>query len=323
MELEKILSGETHNHILPFLWVHGESERVYRENVRVVRRANIRAFCIEARPHNGFCRQQWWDDLKIILDETEKLGMKVWILDDKHFPTGYANGGAENMPSHLRRQSILKKEYNVEGGNRLRLNLNKECHPPFSAAQALTDIYCKNYKKTCHFTDDRFLSAVAVRVGDKKAVPISLDGCIREGKLIWKAPAGSWKVLLCYLSRNCGVHRNYINMMDEESCRIQIEQVYEPHYEHFKEQFGTTIAGFFSDEPELGNGIIYKMYNTLGTDQDLPWSRELETALEKQLGEDYSRMLPLLWNNDCDQDLTARVRYIYMDQVSRLVEKIF
>ena len=66
-------------------------------------------------------------------------------------------------------------------------------------------------------------------------------------------------------------------MMDRDSCRIQIDAVYEPHYAHFGDKFGSVIAGFFSDEPELGNNSMYKMYNLLGTEQDLPWSRELET----------------------------------------------
>lgn len=30
--------------------------------------------------------------MDIILDECEKRGMKVWVLDDDHFPTGHANG---------------------------------------------------------------------------------------------------------------------------------------------------------------------------------------------------------------------------------------
>lgn len=42
--------------ILPFLWVHGESEEVYREMVRAIYDANLRAFCVEARPHQGFCQ---------------------------------------------------------------------------------------------------------------------------------------------------------------------------------------------------------------------------------------------------------------------------
>ncbi len=74
-------------HVMPFLWVHGESHDVYKKMVNVIYDNNIRAFCVESRPHPDFCRDKWWSDLAVILDEAEKLGMKVWILDDKHFPT--------------------------------------------------------------------------------------------------------------------------------------------------------------------------------------------------------------------------------------------
>lgn len=44
-----------------------------------------------------------------------------------------------------------------------------------------------------------------------------------------------------------------MNLIDSESVRVLINEVYEKHYEHYGRYFGKTIAGFFSDEPELGN----------------------------------------------------------------------
>ncbi len=322
MNIEHILNGKFDNHILPFLWIHGEEEEVYRDNVRAIYNANIRAFCIEARPHKAFCKQQWWDDLAILLDEAEKLGMKVWILDDKHFPTGYANGGVEKMPAHLRRQSVLSKEYVVRN-NHIKLNVNQRFSPPISYPQLLTNVLNKNGGRHNRFNDNRVLSITAIQMDDTSAQPISLNQYVKNGILDWNSPPGTWKVVVCFLSRNCGSHRSYINMMDKESCKIQIEQVYEPHYKHFGDKFGNTIAGFFSDEPELGNGFMYKMYNFLGTPQDLPWSNELESKMQLSLGNDYADLLPLLWHNDGNNELTAKVRFIYMNHVSRLVEENF
>lgn len=47
-------------------------------------------------PYEHFCEDAWWKMMDIILAEAEKRGMRVWILDDKHFPTGYANGILEH-----------------------------------------------------------------------------------------------------------------------------------------------------------------------------------------------------------------------------------
>ena len=66
-------------------------------------------------------------------------------------------------------------------------------------------------------------------------------------------------------------------MMDASSCHVLIDAVYEPHWEHYEADFGATIAGFFSDEPELGNGHLYDWNDPYGHISDYPWSEELET----------------------------------------------
>ena len=45
-------------------------------------------------------------------------------------------------------------------------------------------------------------------------------------------------------------------MIDPESVDVLIEAVYEPHYQRYKEHFGKTFAGFFSDEPCFGNTMM-------------------------------------------------------------------
>lgn len=320
MEIEKIIDGRFDNHILPFLWIHGEDEIVYRTNIQAIYNANIRAFCIEARPHREFCREGWWKDLSIILDEADKLGMKVWILDDKHFPTGYAAGAALEAPASLRRQSVLIKQLPVKEGS-IKLHLSKQMHRKRSFQQSLTDILNKNTGKKNQFDDEKVISITAFEKHTHDY--FNLSEYVTGDIVKWTVPKGDWVINICYLSRNCGSHRAYINMMDEESCKLQIAAVYEKHYEHFKDKFGTVIVGFFSDEPELGNGFAYHMYNYLGTDQDLPWSAALEEKLRNIWGTEFEKNLPLLWMNKYGERLTARVRYEYMDQVSKLVEECF
>lgn len=317
----KLLENREDNHILPFLWVHGETHDVYRKMVKAVYDANIRAFCVEARPHREFGKQQWWEDMEVILSEAEKYGMRVWIFDDKHFPTGYANGGVEKAPPELHRQHICQRRIPARGGKRIRLNLARLIHPQerYSAVAWAMLLYGNNMRLPKKYDDDSLLSCTAW--GENGAV--DLTPFVRRNKLTWDAPAGDWTIEVCGLSRNTGFHRSYINMIDEASCRIQIDEVYEPHYGRFKRRFGNTIAGFFSDEPELGNGNCLNHYNTLGTDQSLPYSGELADALRERLGPEWKSLLPLLWASRTDASETARVRYVYMDCVTRLVEKDF
>lgn len=121
----QVLTGRTPaNHILPFLWIHGEDEATYRKMVRVIHGANISAFCIEARPHPDFCGDGWWRDLEILLDEAEKWKMKVWILDDKHFPTGSAGGALQHAPLSLRRRHITHRSIPVSEGQKVWLSVS-------------------------------------------------------------------------------------------------------------------------------------------------------------------------------------------------------
>ena len=109
-KIRKLLAGECGNYIFPFFWQHGETEEVLREYMKVIAESSIGAVCVESRPHPDFVGEKWWQDMDVILDEARKRNMKVWILDDSHFPTGYANGALKNADGKLRRQSSDRPE---------------------------------------------------------------------------------------------------------------------------------------------------------------------------------------------------------------------
>ena len=331
-KIKVLLEGKGENYIFPFFWQHGETEEVLRKYMKVIHEANIGAVCVESRPHPDFCGEQWWHDMDIILEEAKKYGMKVWILDDSHFPTGFANGAMKEQPLELYRQSITCRQYAGVGGETITIPRealdNAEPFEPNMMEKMMTHNSADGATK--QFDDDRMLGVYAIRQdgADGFVNPenrIDLSSAITEEGLEFVVPEGNWKIYVTQLTRNRGPHRDYINMMDKASCKVQIEAVYEPHWEHYKEEFGKTIAGFFSDEPELGNGHLYDQNNELGCSptMDYPWSRELEMRLKEELGEDFAGQLALLWEQDADTAETARVRYAYMDGVSRLVEKDF
>ena len=99
--LQEALAGRPANYIMPFFWQHGEDEATLREYMKAIHESGIGAVCVESRPHPDFCGPKWWEDMDVILDEAKKRDMKEWILDDSHFPTGFANGAVENAPEEL------------------------------------------------------------------------------------------------------------------------------------------------------------------------------------------------------------------------------
>jgi hypothetical protein len=321
-KIEKLLNGKGNNYILPFFWQHGEEEVVLREYMQAIHSAGIGAVCIESRPHPDFCGPKWWKDMDIILEEAKKYAMKVWILDDSHFPSGYANGALEKADQELCRQSVYCQSVEVIGGTSVNIDVEQLIHPAFE--ETMIEKYILAGKSHRKFEDDQLLCVSAFRTdSDEFSEPKDLTALVKDGYLEWQVPEGKWKVYVSCLTRNAGYHRSYINMLSEKSCRVFIDAVYEPHYAHYKEEFGNIIAGFFSDEPELGNDHIYAMGKILGTDMDLPWGSDMEKQLEHRLGVQWKLILPLLWENSFNHDATARVRFAYMDAVTRLVEKNF
>jgi len=309
--LRDILENAEGNHLLPFFWMHDGRREVLPGIVKQIYDSGARAFCIESRPHENFCKDEWWGDMDVILAEARKLGMKVWILDDKHFPTGYANGLVkEKYPQH-RKWQLIEEHVDVVG-------------PAPQNAVMLA---------TLPSQDDVLIGVYAYKrskIGEKiEGEPIDLTGFVKDRYVYWDIPEGVYRIFALYKSRRGTDKNDYIHMIDPESVHVLIEAVYEPHYEHYKEYFGNTIAGFFSDEPSFGNTMVQRgigdsgMYSkTIGQPGlALPWNEETMERMRKTLGIDVKPYLPTLWYED---DVRyPQMRVAYMDAITEQWKEAF
>lgn len=321
-----VLNGHEDNYILPFFWQHGETEEVLRDYMRAIHECGIGAVCVEARPHPDFAGFGWWHDMDIILDEARKRSMKVWILDDAHFPTGYANGKLDEKDDSLCKQYIACNYTDVYGPvPEASLNVELLSHHRPSVGDFADPFFAEQNPR--HFNDDRFVAVVAARLMEGDTVcadTVVLTDQVKDGWLEWNVPDGVWRIFVFYLTRNGGGRTRYINMLDEASCHVQIEAVYEPHYAHYKDDFGKTIAGFFSDEPAVGNTNGFDFTESIGRNKmNLPWNKDMDGMLKKRLGSDYARFLPALWADMDDPHLTGQIRYAYMDGATQLISQNF
>lgn len=320
--IHDLLIGKGGNYIAPFFWQHGEDEIVLRKYMQKIHEANIGAVCVESRPHPEFAQDGWWRDMDIILDEAKKLDMKVWILDDKHFPTGYAAGAMENADAELCHQYL---DYNVleTWGPRQQMEIMVDAYarpqplPPWMPPQPAP-------KRVFH--DDHLFRVIACPVEEKghAGSPVDLTELVENGRILWDVPAGYWKIYVIYLTRDARGRNDYINFLDEKSCRVLVDAVYEPHYGRYGELFGNVIAGFFSDEPPIGNTPGYTRGDLIGKPQmALAWSKEMPKSMEEEYGKGWELYVPYLWNQGSDGQETARMRVAYMNAVSKLVSRCF
>ncbi len=303
-----ILSGLEDNYLLPFYWQHGTHRDRIPEQVRRIYDSGCRALCVESRPHKDFCGPDWWADMDIILDECEKLSMKVWILDDQHFPTGYANGMIAKKYPHLRQWTLVERHVDVMGP----LEDASFLMTPDRPEEPLVGVFA--YPRT---GDDE----------DMESAPIDLTENARDGYLFWDVPEGCYRIFFLYKNQYCG-RKDYMDMISAESCRVLIEAVYEPHYEHYARYFGNTLVGFFSDEPCFGNNSGNYMRTDFGFYEHrigdsglaLPYNENLLSLMSEELGEDARPYLGELWYMS---DHSHKTRLAYMNAATKLWRECF
>ncbi|MCM8711544.1 glycoside hydrolase [Clostridium sp. SYSU_GA19001] len=314
--LREVLENKEKNYILPFFWQHGESEEILRDYMKNIYEAGIKAVCIESRPHPDFVGPLWWRDMDIIMDEARKRGMKVWVLDDSHFPTGYAAGRIKKQHPELRKWYLNVHRMDFAGP----LKDSSFIIKYFPGRAALSP----GFKAE----EDKILAVVAAKISDVETgevddkTLINVSEYVQDGVLYWDLPEGYWSIFVVYQTRRGGEEttKDYLNPLVPEATKVLIDTVYEAHFDRYKDDFGKTLAGFFSDEPRFGNlkgfnGVIGK------TKMVLPWSDDMIKIMQKEVSEDILIYLPLLFTEGGEK--AHLVRYAYMNVVSRMYGENF
>lgn len=309
-------------HIFPFLWMRGESQEILRNEIKHIQECGIQSFCLEARPHPDFCGPQWWQDLEVVVEESKKRGMTFWILDDAHFPTGYANG---MLKEKYKEQNKIYLNYNssdvyVKPGG-FSLNIKEMLLPRISFFDIGKPIDQKEVR------NNKLLAVLAIRMAEDSKLS---EECLDVTEQVcgdWihlSLPGGAWRIYTIFTTRMGGGREGYINLLDAKSVQVLIKEVYEAHYVHLRKYAGELFRGFFSDEPELGNVSGYDGDERVGhRDMPLPWCAEMGEEMGGVFGVEWKKYLPYLWE-DCISSLkTATVRYHYINLVTQRVRRCF
>jgi hypothetical protein len=296
-----VFRGREKDYINPFFWQYGGEDSLIREEMERIFDAGIRQVCVESRTHSDFLGPGWWEDMDIILEEARKREMKVWVLDDAHFPSGYANGQVALNPAY---------------GKRYLACFHIDVRGPLTGNGFLV-----------HLEEGETL--IGVTAGKKGRKPQTLSMVheitdkVRNGVLYWEVPEGIWTITILKITNRSTGRKGYINVIDKEAVSFFIRTIYEPHYERYGELFGKEFAGFFSDEPELGNVLSEYGHNArLGiAGQTLSWCEELGNILRQKWGDSMAVRLTALWDDIGAE--TQSARFEYMDTVTDLYGKYF
>ncbi|MBQ8319781.1 MAG: hypothetical protein IJX81_02780 [Clostridia bacterium] len=280
--------------IFPFLWHHGEGNDAIREEIEKIYECGIRAFCVESRPHPDFCGEKWWRDFGFILEEARARDMRVWLLDDEHYPSGGACGALKKYP-HLKQTNLVLTYMDVrgtlKGGKILLKRAGKDDETLLAAFAFPTD------GKTIDFRGGQDLTEL-----------------VHGDVLYWDVPKGHYRVYGIYKSKNAA-EWDFVDVLNPESTALMISEIYQPHYDKFSSYFGNTFVGFFSDEPRFGNGAVARagipaiwQHRGLGRlGMAYPWSDAILNDLDVK---DRRLLLSLWYDTDLPEYQKFRVRYM-------------
>lgn len=258
--------------IAPFLWLHGdESKECLDTFIEKLAEGHNGSFIAESRPHSDWLGPQWYADVKVCLDQAKKLGMTMWIYDERWWPSQTLGG---KVPARYAAKELEATSVSLQG-------------PRLYNAQGLGG--------------EHFVAAIAGRAAKDGIDPASLVDLapkIKNGSLAWNAPAGNWRVMTFTWRTSKRVNAGGCLSVDgasKECVDWFIKTVYQPHYDHFKADFGKTIVGTFYDEPE--------------TDGD--WGTELPKIFAERKVDPKKALVAYKFHLGGDEQAAAR--YAYLD----------
>lgn len=226
-DLEKqfhTLPAEARRMTGPLFWLHGdESAERLRTYLEKVAEGGNGCFTAESRPHNDWLGPNWFRDLGICLEQAKRLGLEMWIFDEKWWPSGEVAG---KVPQRFGSKYMDVAVTKVAGEKPLSLQVPTE----------------------------KLIAVLAGRDVDGAIdgdTLLDLTSRVQDGQLSWIAPGDRWQVLVFtwhYSDGRSG--RLLVDGASQEAVNWYINTVYQPHFDHFGADFGKTIKGYFYDEPE-------------------------------------------------------------------------
>jgi len=202
---------------------------------------------------------------QMLVAEAKKRDMRVWIVDDIGYPSGFAGGKFTREKPELQMQTLsVAERIAVEGGSTLRHAVSQDT----VAVTAIGD--------------------------DKSTITVSVN----NGSINWTAPAGKWQVLLIEhhfdtaptrsgtnpkLATEPRPNTNNVQAKDKsqsledylnpEATKQFLAFTHEQYKKYLGDEFGKTILGFRGDEPD---------YSVSG----LPWTQSFFNRFQQIKGYD-------------------------------------
>ncbi len=247
--------------------------------------AGVRQAIIHAR--NGlatdYLSERWFSDIRFAMTVAARLGMKLWLYDEKDWPSGNCDCTITLDP--VNRESFL-----------LFAEIPVTCGDPITAAPAAIDArHLESYVllNVTLYTPDGAAHDLLARHG---AAAVDGTVCAEADGTVWVV----WRAVDEYQP----LGRLAADYMSRRVMGEFLDSTHRRYEAALSDTFGNTASGIFMDETRFLNAY--------------PWTDEFAEAFAARKGYDPIPLLPLLRRDTAE---SAAFRYDYFDTVAHLMQQ--
>lgn len=233
-------------------------EEGVRTQVEFFKRAGAGGFFIHARSglKTTYLSDEWMRNVKIAIEEAKRLGIKCWLYDEENFPSGYAGGKVPALGEKYWQRALI---FSISRGKKEFADLIS-IYSMKKEKKALTNMIVNPI-----FADKN--NYVFKKISDADIEQeINNDSDIIY-LFVEKAKTGSK-----HFNGYC-----YVDILSKRVADSFLQCTHEKYYNEFKNEFGKTIPGIFTDEPSI-------LYYPDFAENSLPWTDDLLDVFVKRNG---------------------------------------
>jgi len=191
---------------------------------------------------------------RTLVEQAKKRNMRVWIVDDAGYPSGFAGGKFSALKPELRMKALVVA-----------------AHIPATGGDLIA-----------HAIKPETVAVTAINQADGSTIQIP----IANAAIAWKAPPGNWTVVIVEHQFSTSPTRSDTNpkrvkdgtqsledYLDPAATQQYLAFTHEQYKKYLGDEFGHTIMGFRGDEPD---------YSIRG----LPWTPKFFARFQQLKGYD-------------------------------------
>jgi hypothetical protein len=261
-------------------------------------------FIVNVSPGRGeplYLTPEHMDQMKFIVQEAKKRGIKLWIQDESDYPSGFAGGFIGRRYPQLAMQGIVADmRVSLTAGQTISMPL-----PPDTLG-----MYVENGSD--HTTTvlpmpkDGQLKYTAPNTGSDPYTPNWLWDIIFVRHVYRSSPTRMFNREDG--TRNKDARYPLIDYLDPEATGAFLKITHETYKQAIGDEFGKTVLGFFGDEPNY-TGMM-------------PWTPKLLDEFRRQKGYDLQPYLPLFFAPKMSEE-ASRVKADFWDVWSGMFRDSF